>query len=167
MTSFTSCGRSMYQTMKHKSTIIQEDVMKTKQLVLAALVIFAISGLLQAQSFYPVLKNYSDAAKERLDKAYSISLSFNNNNIIEAALAIVTMMKLDVPSYDFSMIKDKIDDLAANGATPVIRFKAYLAEAVFTNPVMFKEEAIGQYDDPDALFSALAERMTKTLLSSN
>jgi hypothetical protein len=141
--------------------------MKTKHVVLTALMICAITGLLQAQTFYPVLKNSSAAYKERLDKCYAISLSYDNNGLVESALAIVTMMKLDVPGDEFSRIKDEIDDLAVDGATPVIRFKAYLADAVFANPAMFKEEAARRYDDPDALFSALAERLTKTLLSSN
>jgi hypothetical protein len=157
----------MYQSMKHKSTTLQEDVMNKKQMVLAALMIFAITDLSQAQTFYPVLKNFSAADKERMDKTYAHSLSFTNNGLIESALAVVTMIKLDLPADEFPMIMDKIDYIANNGATPVIRSKAFLARIVFANPAMFKEEAAHQYSDPNAFFSALADRMTKTLLSSN
>ncbi len=76
------------------------------------------------------------------------------------------MMKLDLPADEFPMIRDKIDYLAAHGATPMIRYRACLAGAVFANPAMFKEEAAHQYSDPDAFFSALADRTTKPLLSS-
>ncbi|MGD0338931.1 MAG: hypothetical protein ABSB78_09095 [Bacteroidota bacterium] len=141
--------------------------MKTKHLVLVALLGLATTGILQAQFFYPVLKNYSAADMKRLDKAYASSLSYPNNNIVEAALALVTMIKLDVPANKFSLIEDKIGDLVIKGETPVIRFKAYLAEMVFTDPDMFREEAVRHYENTDALFSALAERITKTLLSSN
>ena len=137
------------------------------QMVLAALMIFTIAGLSQAQTFYPVLKKYSAADKERMDKIFAFSLSFTNNGVIESALALVTMMKLDLPADEFPMIKDKIDYLAANGATLVIRSKAYLAGAVFAKPAMFKEEAARQYNNQNAFFSALADRMTKTLFSSN
>jgi hypothetical protein len=157
----------MYQNMKHTLTTKQGDVMNTKRMILAALTVCTITAFSQAQSFYPVLKTSSDEYKERLDKCYAISLSFDNNGLVESALAIVTMMKLDVPAEEFSRIKDEIDDLAVNGPTPVIRFKAYLADAVFANPAMFREEAARRYDDPDALFSALADRLTKALLSSN
>jgi hypothetical protein len=155
----------MYQSMKHNSTTLQEDVMNKKQMVLAALMVAVITNLSQAQTFYPVLQNFSAAEKERMDKSYAISLNFTYNGIVESALAVVTMVKLDVPADEFPMIKDKIDDLTVNGATPVIRYKAYLAKAVFANPAMFKEEAAHQYSNPDAFFSAMAERMTKTLLS--
>jgi hypothetical protein len=153
--------------MKKYPTTIQEDIMKKRHLVLAALLGLATTGLLQAQSFYPVLKNYSAADMERLDKSYANSLSYPNNNVVESALATVTMIKLDVPADEFSLITEKIDDLVTSGETPVIRFKAYLAEMVFSDPGMFREEAVRQYENTDALFSALAERMTKTLLSSN
>ncbi len=49
--------------------------MNKKQMVLAALMIFAITNLSQAQTFFPVLKNYSAADKERLDKIYATGLS--------------------------------------------------------------------------------------------
>jgi hypothetical protein len=167
MTTLTTCGRSMNQRTKNTPTTIQEDVMKTKHAVLTGMILIAMTGLLQAQTFYPVLKNSTAAYKTRLDKSYAISLSFDNNGLVESALAIVTMIKLDAPSDEFSRIKDEIDELTVDGATPVIRFKAYLADAVFANPAMFKEEASHRYDDPDALFSAIAGRLTKTLLSSN
>jgi hypothetical protein len=152
--------------MKHNSTTLQEDVMNKKHLVLAALMIFAMSSLLQAQYFYPVLKNFSASKKEQMDKIYADCLSTRHNGIIEGALAIVTMMKLDLPADEFPMIKSEIDDLTAYGPTAAIRYKAYLAEAVFANPAMFKEEATHQYSNPETFFSALAERMAKTLLSS-
>lgn len=75
--------------------------------------IFAMSSLLQAQYFYPVLKNFSASKKEQVDKGYAYCLSTRHNGIIEEALAIVTMMKLDIPADEFPMIKSEIDDLAA------------------------------------------------------
>jgi hypothetical protein len=140
--------------------------MKTKYVVLTALMICVTTAFSQAQTFYPTLKDCTAAYRTQLDKCYAISLRYDNNGCIESALGIVTMMKLDAPSEEFSRIKDEIDELTINGATPVIRFKAYLAEAVFANPAMFSEEASHRYDDNDALFSALAKRLTKTLLSS-
>ena len=140
--------------------------MNKKQMVLAALMIGALTNLSQAQTFFPVLKNISAADKERVDKSYAASLSAENNGLNESALAVAAMVKLDLPAENFSMIKGEIDRLVTNGATPVIRYKAYLAKAVFANPAMFKEEATHQYSDRDAFFSAIAERLIKTLLSS-
>jgi hypothetical protein len=152
--------------MEHNSETLQEDVMNKKQMVLAALMITAITNLSQAQTFYPVLKKFSTAEKERMDRSYAVSLNFTYNGLIESALAVVTMIKLDLPEDEFPMIKGAIDDLAVHGTTPVIRSKAFLAKAVFANPAIFKEEAARQYSDPNTFFCALADRMTKTLLSS-
>jgi hypothetical protein len=152
--------------MKHKPTNLQEDVMNKKQMVLAALMIGALTNLSQAQNFFPVLKNFSAADKERLDKSYAVSLSDDNIGLNESALAVVAMVKLDLPTEEFSMIKGEIDRLVTNGATPVIRYKAYLTKAVFANPAMFKDVAAHQYTNRDVFFSAIAEKMTKTLLSS-
>ncbi|HVN48503.1 MAG TPA: hypothetical protein VMU30_06730 [Bacteroidota bacterium] len=140
--------------------------MKKKQMVLAVLMIGAVSTFSSAQTFYPADQKYSSTEKERVDKNYANLLESRYNGIVESALAVVTMVKLDLPADEFSRIKNEIDRLALDGATPVIRYKAYLAEAVFTNPAMFKEEAGSQYRDEDAFFSALAQRMTKSLLSS-
>lgn len=140
--------------------------MNKKQMVLAVLMMGAISTLSQAQTFFPVDQTFSPAQKERVDKSYAYSLSYTNEGLLESALAVVTMIKLDLPADEFSRIKDEIEHLAMNGTTPVIRYKAYLAEAVFANPAMFKEETARQYRDEDAFFSALAQRMTKTLLTS-
>jgi hypothetical protein len=140
--------------------------MNKKQMVLAALMVGAITTLSQAQTFFPVLKNFSAAGKERIDKNYAFALRVDNDGINESALAVVAMVKLDLPADEFSMIKGEIDLLVTNGATPMIRYRAYLVKAVFANPAMFKEEAARQYSDRDEFFSALAGKMAKVLLSS-
>ncbi len=144
----------------------QGDVMKTNRMLLAALLFCTTAAFTQAQSFYPSLKKASESDMERLDKAYAWTLTEENNGTTEMALAIVSMIKLDLPSGDFARIKSHIDDLTLGGATPVIRYKASLASAVFMDPEMFREESQRTYQDEDAFFSALAQRMTKTLLSA-
>jgi hypothetical protein len=140
--------------------------MKKRRTALAALMVFAIAAASQAQSFYPKLKNFSASDKERMDKIYTDCLTSGNNGIVQDALAIVTMMKLDTPADQYPRIKNEIDDLAASSGKPAIRYKAYLAGVVFTNPSFFQEEAKRLYNDPDSFFRALAERLTKTFLTS-
>ena len=140
--------------------------MNKKQMVLAALLVGAFATISNAQTFFPQLKSFSAADKERVDKGYAFALNADNNGLNESALAVVAMVKLDLPEAEFSMIKKAIDRLVTDGATPVIRYKAYLVEAVFANPAMFREVAARQYADRDVFFSAVAQRMTKVLLSS-
>ena len=166
MTSLTFCGRNMYQLLKHKPTNLQEDVMNKKQMVLAALMLGAITNLSQAQTFFPALKNFSAADKERLDKNYARSLNFPNDGTVESALANVTMLKLDLPTDEFPMIMETIDNLADHASNPVIRYKACLAAEVFAHPEKFKEVTAYQFSDPDAFFSTLYTGMTRSILSA-
>jgi hypothetical protein len=140
--------------------------MNKKQLVLVALMIVGITGLLQAQSFFPALKNFSATEKERLDNAYAISLSSENNGTVEAALAVVAMIKLDVPTDEFPKIRENIEYLKNHGATPMIRYRAFLAGAVFDNPAKFKGEFVEQYADSNDFFSSLDNSTNKPLLST-
>jgi hypothetical protein len=114
-----------------------------------------------------VLKNLSAAQKELMDKNFAHSLSFTNDGIIESALAVVTMIKLDLPADEFPMIKNKIEYLADHCTKPMIRYRACLARAVFDNPAKFKKEAAYQYSDADAFFNALDNNTINPLLSSD
>jgi hypothetical protein len=140
--------------------------MNKKQLTLIALMVGAAINLSVAQSFFPPLKKFSPAEKQRIEKIFAATLSSEHNGLIESCLANVTKMKLDLPEDEFPMIKNEIDNLLANGTTPVVRYEAYLAGAVFANPAMYKGETALQSENPQVFFSMLAERMTKTLLSS-
>ena len=102
MTSLTFGGRSIYQVMKQQPTNLQEDVMNKKQMVLVVLMLGAITTLSHAQTFFPVLKNFSAADKERVDKGYAFALSADNIGLNESALAVVAMVKLDLPAENFS-----------------------------------------------------------------
>jgi hypothetical protein len=139
--------------------------MNKKQIGLIALMIFAIAGILQAQSLFPELKNLTVAEREKLDKVYTISLNSQNKGVVEAALAVVTMIKLDVPEAEFPMIREQIEYLINHSDTPMIRYRASLAGAVFDNPEMFKDESVHLYSDPADLFSALDNASNKPLLT--
>jgi hypothetical protein len=167
MTSLTCGGRIIIQPMKQLSTPIKEDVMNKKQVTLAAAILLAATNISYAQFFYPVLEKITPEKKEKIDRNYSITLESDHQCVVEAALAVVTMVKLDLPSDELPRLRIKIDNLVTSGATPVIRYKAYLASAVFTNPAMFKQEGSLHYNDSNELFAALAERLRQTLLLSS
>jgi hypothetical protein len=167
MTSLTCCGRIIIQSTKQQSTTLKEDVMNKKQIALAATLVVAATNFSYAQFFYPVLGKFTPHKKDLVDKNYTVTLESENERIVESALAIVTMVKLDLPQDELPMLKGKIDDLVTSGPSPVIRYKAYIASAVFTNPAMFKQESARNYNDSNELFGALSERLSQTLLSSN
>jgi len=137
------------------------------QLVLVALMVAVITNISYAQPFFPALENRSAAEKEQMDKRLAISLSSTNNGVVESALAVTAMIKLDLPLDEFPMVRDRIAYLAAHSSKPMIRYRACLVEAVLTNPEMFRDVVGYQYTNPSTLFGALAGKTTKTLLSSD
>ena len=132
--------------------------------------ILAIGGLMatavQAQSFYPDISKFSTTDKERMDKNFAAALKSDNEGLVESALTIVTKVKLSLPDEQYQSIREEIEKLTGDGTTPSIRYKAYIAEAVFTDPSIFREETGEVYANGDALFSALAQRMARAFLSS-
>ena len=141
--------------------------MNKKQILLVAILLFASLNISYAQYFYPVLGTFTRDKKEKIDRNYTTNLESNYDCVVEASLAIVTMVKLDLPADEMPMLKAKIEDLVTSGASPVIRYKAYIASAVFNNPMIFKRESTRNYENSNELFGALAERLSYTLLSSN
>ena len=140
--------------------------MNKKQIILAAAMLIAATNFSYAQLFFPSVVNFSSAKKEFIDRSYSANLSSEYTGIVESTLAVVTMVKLDLPADELPLLRAKIKDLVTSGTTPVIRYKAYLAGAVFSNPTMFQRESSRSYSTPDEFFHALAETLSQTLFSS-
>ncbi|RPI02425.1 MAG: hypothetical protein EHM64_14005 [Ignavibacteriae bacterium] len=140
--------------------------MNKKQMMLAALMVIAATNLSSAQVFFPSLGTFTPEQKRDIDRNYAANLSSWHDGIVESSLAVVTMAKLDLPADELPLLEIKIKKLVATGATPVIRYKAYLAGSVFANPEMFKQEGSHTYGNSDELFGAIAERLNQTLLSS-
>jgi hypothetical protein len=141
--------------------------MNKKQMILAATMFFAATNFSYAQFFYPALGTITPAKKISLDQNYAADLASQNKGLVESALAIVSMVKLDLPLEKLPMVKEKIEDLIVSGETPVIRYKAYLAGAVFADPAMFRQESSHTYENTDDFFNALAGKLSHTLLSLN
>jgi hypothetical protein len=140
--------------------------MNKKQAMLAAIILIAATTFSHAQSFYPVLGKFSQAKKEALDRNYRADLESRNEGIVESSLAIVTMIKLDLPAEKLPLIKEQIEILKTSGTTPVIRYKAYLAGTVFADPSMFRQVSLNRYDDQDQFFNAVAGKLNQMFLSS-
>jgi hypothetical protein len=120
----------------------------------------------EVYSIFAELKSYQECDMNRFEKNYLASLNYPDcNEIVECALAQVTMIKIAQPQTQLNELRKKIDELILEGETPDVRYKAYLASAVFEHPTLFSDEAYGKYADGDALFASIAERLQRTLLA--
>jgi hypothetical protein len=113
------------------------------------------------------LKSYQELDFISVTKRYLGSLEYREcNEIIECGLAHVAMLILAQPTVTFEPLNEKLDDLAINGETPAIRYKAYLARMVNEQPDLFVYEKYGDYKNGDELFTALGQRLLKEALAA-
>jgi hypothetical protein len=144
---------------------IQEDVMNKKLITLTAMMMFATAGLSYSQSFSPALEKMSRIQLESMEKNYVADLSSDNKGLVESTLAIVTMVKLGMPENEFNLIRAKIEELKSLSATPSIRYMAFLAGAVFSDPAKFKQLVGLNHVDTNKFFSAINTGSGQTILS--
>jgi hypothetical protein len=151
--------------------------MKKNGLLTVFLLAFAVAAYAQDQEKVPLsatykvfadLKSYQECDVGKYAKNFINSLEYLDcSEIVECGLAQIAMLKLAQPNCQNAMIKEKVDNLAMNGETPAIRYKAYITSMVFENPDLFVYEKYGNYECGDDLFRALSERMQQTILAAN
>ena len=142
-----------------------------KAFTLAAGLILATASVVgqtqQNSDERPCISNSINVATANIQNAkrnYLWTLQSDNDGVVESALAYVVQLRIILPREDMKAIESVVGDLALNGPTPVIRYKAYLATQVFANPQTFCEVASANYASSDQFFSALGLRLQQTML---
>ena len=121
----------------------------------------------QAQNYFPSYACYQKADLKVAAKNYLLALESTNEGIVTSALAHIGRMKLYFPDRQFPELEKKIGELSMNGQTANIRYRAFLVWNVFNNPSIFTNVSYAQFDDSEALFTTLSNRLDNTLLGSN
>ncbi len=100
------------------------------------------------------LSTMSQAQLESAKKAYLVDLESRNEGVVQTAIGIVLQWRLVAPQEDLSRLVRKINDLAINGGSSAIRFKASLASLVIDNPAVITFD-VAACDDCGQLFDAI------------
>lgn len=95
-----------------------------------------------------------------------ISLRHPIDGVVECALRDAMMLKLARPDVEVPDIRNEIRRLTTEGASPAIRYRAWLTTLVYENPRMFAAEANGDYYTAEEAFAAVARRLEQTLLAA-
>ncbi len=140
--------------------------MKSYTIPIAILTLVLLSTS-YGQKYFPEQTSYSATKIEVAAKHYFHSLDSENEGIIISALAQIGRMKLYFPEENFTELEKKIEDLSINGPTTNIRYRAFLVSNLFHNPATFASIYDATFEDSDALFTALSDRLNTTLLGSN
>lgn len=111
--------------------------------------------------------SYSDINLPKAARSFLSSLNSSNDGVVESAIAQVAYMRAALPMAELTDIERTVNELANTGRTPAIRYKAYLASLVFSNPTMFRNDTSVDYASGDEFFNALSVRLQQTLLGYN
>ena len=110
---------------------------------------------------------YRDFSFHRFEKGYLESLNFPVPTVVESTLRDMAAIKLAQPFLTTHRVYEKICDLANEGETPAVRYKAALVRMVFDFPHMFESERGRDFRNDHELFSAIEARLhSSTLLMS-
>lgn len=101
----------------------------------------------------------------RFERNYAGSLRFPVDAVKECALRDLVLIKLAQPEVWSETLYDLVCDLADDGASPGVRYKAALAKLVFEQPEMFTAEGQTEYLNDEEVFAAIAGRLRETVLA--
>ena len=149
--------------------------MKATTAVMAALMMGAMVSPAYAQNaaaakpsepYFSGIETHRRADIACACKNYLAGITSTNEGVVESAIAHVVRMKMYLPDRNFCDLQAAINRQAVAGATPSIRYKAYLAGLVLDNPAWFAAESAREYQNPTELFKALSNRLEKTLAAN-
>lgn len=108
--------------------------------------------------------NYSTANVTQVKKNFLWTLQSDNDGVMESCLAHIAQMRIMLPNEDMKEFDAMLNQLAINGRTQAIRYKAYLTTQVFASPATFRHVAEVSYASGDEFFTAIATRLQQTVL---
>jgi len=95
------------------------------------------------------------------------ALNSDNLGVTESSLFVTLELKDRYPGEDYSKLIDKLDELAKEGSTLSIKYKAQLANIYIKYYYLFADISIESSDTPDKYFKLIAERVAQSSFVSN
>ena len=108
---------------------------------------------------------YLQANLPLLEKAYLYSLESPIAGVVECAMREVARIKLANLAWESDALKGRLEQIAADGMTPAIRYKASLVRAIFDTPALFVAESTADFRTPSQLYLAVARRLEAGMLA--
>ncbi len=139
--------------------------MKTR-LLPAALLLAVLPAFGQDQPYFASYQLHLHTDLDRAVTSYMICLESPNAGVVESGLAHIGRMKLYFPGREFPGLASAVQRVASEGATPELRYRAYLISTLFSCPAASAMTDRRDFSSPDELFGAIAEQLQHTLLSS-
>ena len=137
--------------------------MKTRTAVIALTAFIAVNfGFGKAPKF-ETLESKIEYAK----KNYAVGLQSDNTGLVESCIKMVAKIKLRVPSADLTGLQEQLDELSITHPSETVRYKAYIASSICSNPEWFVLEKNVVNADEEQFFINAAQRLQQKLFGAN
>jgi hypothetical protein len=134
--------------------------MRTLATVTIAMMIASAASAAE-RSYFSDSATYACVGATKAGESYMSALSSTNTGVVESALAHVAMIKLTMPDCEMRSVKASVTAIESKGTTEEVRYKAWVVRTLMDNPDLFVGIAKAGYEEPDALFAALASTMAE------
>jgi hypothetical protein len=133
---------------------------------LLAIILVTSSGLaLDRVRVFASPKAYMTANMKILERGFLGSLNHEVPGVVESALGEIARLKLAQPQAVSPRIAERLEELAIEGETAGIRYKASLASLVFRFPSMFQVHQYTDYATSEEVFTDIARRLEQKVLA--
>jgi len=130
--------------------------------VLVAILLLAVSTTVFAEAPKP-----ERSFETKYVKQVVYSMNHSIPAIVESSIYVVLQLKDKFPAENYNKIIDRLDDLANNGPTLSIRYKAQLARIFFTNYDLFKGINTSSNENPEEVFQKIANKIENNTYAAN
>ncbi|MBI1939267.1 MAG: hypothetical protein HYS25_14250 [Ignavibacteriales bacterium] len=95
-------------------------------------------------------------------------LKSDYSSVVESTLFVILQVKNRYPNADYDKLIDRLNELAIDGRTPSIRYKAQLASLYYNYHDLFAEIKFVEKENPDKYFKMIAEKIeSQSILAVN
>lgn len=131
--------------------------------VMVAVLVFSFTANLFAQN--------SASKKSVINQITTNSLyglKSDYGSVVESTLFVILQVKDRYPNADYDKLIDRLNELAIDGKTPSIRYKAQLASLYFNYHDLFADIKFVEKENPDKYFKMIAEKIeSQSILAVN
>lgn len=139
--------------------------MNRHKLSIALLMLLTIGAAKAQQAYFSDFESHKKSDIDHVANCYLACLRCANDGVVESALAHIGRMALYLPDRRFPELEKEVDTLALRATSPRTKFRAYLISGLLGNTAAFANESHMEFEGPDELFSALANRLQKIFIS--
>lgn len=132
------------------------------RIVIMVIIMVSAATVMQAQQALKFKTMESRLAYAQ--KNMALGLRSENPGVVESTMMLVAKMKMIYPSVSIAALLPIIDSIVVAGASPSLRYKAYLVSNICSLPSWFAADRSLETLQPDLFYNSAALRLQQKML---